>query len=205
MKVIYKAPGCAPEPRDIPNTLEELQATVGGYIETVTIATDAVIICNEEGRLQGLPHNCRIFGVDFVGPILIAGVDEDEFTDLDAGAMGALLQAQKAIQQLQHDNHVIKGFTVQQCLDVALIALHNEFHFGPKMTARFESAFLDTFMAYAQMCVDDAVDDPEIVYTKEKMDRALRAACGENIRPFEERYAIENLYFREKLKEKSHE
>ena len=26
MKVIYKAPGCAPEPRDIPNTLEELQA-----------------------------------------------------------------------------------------------------------------------------------------------------------------------------------
>lgn len=31
MKVIYKAPGCAPEPRDIPNTLEELQATVGGY------------------------------------------------------------------------------------------------------------------------------------------------------------------------------
>lgn len=62
-----------------------------------------------------------------------------------------LLQAQKAIQQLQYDNHVIKGFTVQQCLDVALIALHNEFHFGPKMTARFESAFLDTFMAYAQM------------------------------------------------------
>lgn len=36
MKVIYKAPGCAPEPRDIPNTLEELQAAVGGYIETVT-------------------------------------------------------------------------------------------------------------------------------------------------------------------------
>lgn len=27
MKVIYKAPGCQPEPRDIPNTLEELQAT----------------------------------------------------------------------------------------------------------------------------------------------------------------------------------
>ena len=92
MREIYKAPGCAPEPRDIPNTLEDLQATVGGYIETVTIASDAVIICNEEGRLHGLPHNCRVFGVDFVGPILIAGVDEDEFTDLDSGAMGALLE-----------------------------------------------------------------------------------------------------------------
>ena len=40
-----------------------------------------------------------------------------------------LLQAQKAIQQLQRDNAVAKAFTVQQCLDVALIALHNEFHF----------------------------------------------------------------------------
>ena len=35
MRVIYKAPGCAPEPRDIPNTLEDLQATVGGYIDVL--------------------------------------------------------------------------------------------------------------------------------------------------------------------------
>ena len=55
MHVIYKAPECPPEPRDIPNTLEELQATVGGYIETVTLAADTAIICNEEGRLLGLP------------------------------------------------------------------------------------------------------------------------------------------------------
>ena len=58
----------------------------------MTIASDAVIICNEEGRLRGLQHNCRIFFLDFVGPILIAGVDEDEFTYLDSGAMGALLE-----------------------------------------------------------------------------------------------------------------
>ena len=82
MHVIYKAPGCAPEPRDIPNTLEELQAAVGGYIETVTFATDAAVICNEEGRLLGLPHNVRFLGVDFVGPILIVGVDGEEFADL---------------------------------------------------------------------------------------------------------------------------
>ena len=91
MHVIYKAPGRPPEPRDIPNTLEELQGTVGGYIETVTLAADAAIICNEEGRLLGLPYNCRFFGVDFVGPILVVGVDGDEFTDLDPAAMGMLL------------------------------------------------------------------------------------------------------------------
>lgn len=113
-----------------------------------------------------------------------------------------LLQAQKAIAELRRNLDIIKGFTVQQCLDVALIALHNEFHFGPKMNGRFEAAFLETFMAYAQMCIDDAADDPEIAYTKVKMDRALQAACGDDIRPFEERYALENLYFRDKLKEK---
>lgn len=91
MHVIYKAPGCPPEPRDIPNTLGELQGTVGGYIETVTLAADAAIICNEEGRLLGLPYNCRFFGIDFVGPILVVGVDGDEFTDLDPAAMGMLL------------------------------------------------------------------------------------------------------------------
>lgn len=64
MKAIRKKPGCAPELIDIDNTLKALQAEVGGYIETVTITSDAVIICNEEGRILGLPYNCRFVGVD---------------------------------------------------------------------------------------------------------------------------------------------
>ena len=54
MKAIRKKPGCAPELIDIDNTLKALQAEVDGYIETVTIASDAVVICNEEGRLRGM-------------------------------------------------------------------------------------------------------------------------------------------------------
>lgn len=92
MKVIYKAPGCAPELRDIPNTLEELQASVGGYIETVTFASDAVVICNEEGRLMGLPHNCVFLGVDFVGPILIVGQAGGEFCDLAPEVAGMIMR-----------------------------------------------------------------------------------------------------------------
>ena len=82
MTAIYKAPGQKPEIIDIPNTLEALQEKVGGHIETVPFATDARIVCNEEGRLLGLPGNCCLLGVHFVGPILIVGVDGDEFTDL---------------------------------------------------------------------------------------------------------------------------
>ena len=48
----------------------------------MTFATDAAIICNEEGRLMGLPYNCNLLGVSFVGPILIVGVDGEEFTGL---------------------------------------------------------------------------------------------------------------------------
>ena len=98
MKVVYKAPGAAPEIRDIPNTLKELQETVGGYIETVTIATDAVIICNEEGRLLGLPHNFRFCGIDLCGPILIAGYSGDEFTSLSSETAGIVMRGLMSLQ-----------------------------------------------------------------------------------------------------------
>lgn len=70
MTVVYKEPGCAPEVREIGNTLRDFQTCVGGYIETITLATDAVIICNEEGRLMGLPHNCIFVEWSFAGPSL---------------------------------------------------------------------------------------------------------------------------------------
>lgn len=66
----------------VSNTLENLQRFVGGYIETVSLFKDACVICNEEGRLKGLPYNTKIFGVDFVGDILLVGVKDDEFCDL---------------------------------------------------------------------------------------------------------------------------
>lgn len=87
MQVICKSPGRPPVVAQVKNTLEALQQAVGGPIETVTLARDAVIICNEEGRLMGLPHNCRFLGIDFVGTILVVGVDGDEFSGLsDADA-----------------------------------------------------------------------------------------------------------------------
>lgn len=82
MKAIRKKTGCAPEVIEVENILEALQDEVGGYIETVTIASDAVVICNEEGVLLGMPYNCRFLGVDFVGPILVVGRNKDEFCDV---------------------------------------------------------------------------------------------------------------------------
>lgn len=116
-----------------------------------------------------------------------------------------LLNAQKEIVRLRTGVEVMKGFTLQQSLDMAQIALNRAFSFGPKRNKAFEeAAFKATFREYAQLCVDDGTDDPEIIYTKEKVDRALRIACGEEIKPFDERYALENLYFRDQLREDKH-
>lgn len=93
INVITKKPGGRPVSVWITPTLENLQAYVGGYIETVKLAKDLVIICNEEGRLLGLPTNCTICGVEFVGDIIIAGVAGEEFTHipLPFAAMKALI------------------------------------------------------------------------------------------------------------------
>ena len=82
MRALYKTP-TDPGFREIivPNELKPLQELVGGYIESVTMAEDAAILCNEEGKVIGMPYNCEYLGIVFNGPILIVGVDGDEFTD----------------------------------------------------------------------------------------------------------------------------
>lgn len=85
IKVIIKEPGTKPRCVNISASLENLQKTVGGYIETVTIESDMVVICDEEGRIKGKERCCNICGVDFVGTVILAGVDGEEFCDLPVG------------------------------------------------------------------------------------------------------------------------
>lgn len=83
--VIMKEPGksAVVEPL-FENTLESFQAAVGGYIEAVTVAQDLCIICNETGRIDGLPYNCNVLGFDFYGPILAVGVRGADFGSIRA-------------------------------------------------------------------------------------------------------------------------
>ena len=83
MIVLKKEPGKEPVLTAVENTLSALQEAVDGYIETVTMADDFVVICNEEGCIQSLPYNCTLLGdIDLYGTILIAGMKDDEFTDV---------------------------------------------------------------------------------------------------------------------------
>lgn len=67
----------------VENELEALQREVGGYIETLTLFEEVVLIMDEEGRLKGKEPSCICLGHIICGDCIIAGVDGDQFADLD--------------------------------------------------------------------------------------------------------------------------
>lgn len=59
--------------------LENLQKTVGGYIEAVQVSNDAVILCNEEALLTDTKYNVTVGGIQLFGPIILVGQQGEEF------------------------------------------------------------------------------------------------------------------------------
>lgn len=87
IQVLKIVPGQAPEAVTMSNTLEAFQAAVGGYIETVGLDANAVLVCNEEGKLAGLPANRQVGGDTIAGTFLIVGAEDGDFCSLsDADA-----------------------------------------------------------------------------------------------------------------------
>ncbi len=82
ISVLIIEPKKAPYVKKVKNDLYSLQQIVGGYIETVTIADNVCVVCNEDGRLMGLSDNCIICGVNFCGTVFICSVEGDEFCDV---------------------------------------------------------------------------------------------------------------------------
>ena len=77
LKSLLIKPNELPEIVEIDNTLEAKQELVGGYIECTYLPNDdnVVLICNEEGKINGMKLN-RDIGHDIIaGPFLIVGDD----------------------------------------------------------------------------------------------------------------------------------
>lgn len=74
LRVLYKKVGMPPEIKVIEDTLEAKQELVNGLIEVVPYE-DALIICNEEGKLINMPANV-VFDYDYIaGNMLLVGDD----------------------------------------------------------------------------------------------------------------------------------
>lgn len=64
MRVLLVEPGKAPRTAEIGDTLEAMQAVVGGPIQAVYPFREPVaLVCHEEGKLLGLPPN-RVLRLD---------------------------------------------------------------------------------------------------------------------------------------------
>ena len=79
-------------------------------------------------------------------------------------------------------------FTIQQCEDMALITLGQDFGFGEKRAAEFLERFRETFEAYASLCLENAKGDANMDYTKGCIDRELERIMGSAFQPWEVRY-----------------
>ncbi len=84
IQVLKIVPGQAPETVTMPDTLEAFQTAVGGYIEAVGLDANVVLVCNEEGKLMGLPANRELNGDIIAGTFLIAGAEDGDFCSLSA-------------------------------------------------------------------------------------------------------------------------
>ena len=82
-----------PKEIDLDNTLEAMQNFVGGLIECITLSdtgSEVTLVCNDEGKLLGLPLNRPLWdGADVLaGPGFLAGCDnEGNLTSLPQSAM----------------------------------------------------------------------------------------------------------------------
>lgn len=63
-------------------TLENLQKTVGGYIEPYPLGDGLVMLCDEEGKIKGYEPNLWIGQELIVGTVIICGVSGEEFNDI---------------------------------------------------------------------------------------------------------------------------
>ena len=111
MKVLLINPGAAPQVLEIEHSLKNMQELVGGTIEAIYPFEDTVaLVCNDEGKLLGLPLNRAVRDpatgqvLDIIaGTFFICGLSEDDFASLSDE------QIQRYIQIFRHPEAFIQS------------------------------------------------------------------------------------------------
>lgn len=90
MTVLVVEPMKEPYIKDIGTDLKSMQSAVDGDIQAIYPYDDLVaIVCNEEGKINGLPLNRAVYDEDktmidiIAGTFLVTGLTEDNFGSLD--------------------------------------------------------------------------------------------------------------------------
>ena len=119
MTVLVIEPKKEPYVKTIPSGLESLQREVGGYIEAVYPFSDPVaLICNEEGKLEGLALNRGIYDdaerlYDIVcGTMLVVGLGEDNFSSLSPDLLEKYMDYYKQPEMFIRVNDEMRAYPI---------------------------------------------------------------------------------------------
>ena len=108
IRVVLLEPGKLARVADIDSSLEGLQKTVNGLIEAAyPFEEEVCIICNEEGKLNGMPLNrairCEGQITDIIaGPCFVCSCDKASFGRLTEA------QQQKYLKMFKYPEHFLK-------------------------------------------------------------------------------------------------
>lgn len=87
MNVLLVRPGETPREMEIDGTLESMQKLVGGYIECAYYFPEVILVCNDEGLINGMPFN-RVVWRDgqamaaIHGPFFLCESDGEKFASI---------------------------------------------------------------------------------------------------------------------------
>lgn len=89
MKVLIVEPGKYPREAEITGDLKSMQEIVGGTMQAVYPWKDrAALVCNDEGKLMGLPLNRSLEDYDIIaGTFFICGLGKENFCSLTEAQM----------------------------------------------------------------------------------------------------------------------
>ena len=83
IRILKIEPQNLPYKKEIANDLEGIQGEVEGLFECIYLEDNCILVCNEEGKLNGMELNRRVGNDIIAGPFFIVGDSQDgEFVSL---------------------------------------------------------------------------------------------------------------------------
>ena len=83
IRILKVEPQKLPYEKEISNDLEGIQSEVEGLFECIYLDDNCILVCNDEGKLNGMELNRRVCNDIIAGPFFIVGDSQDgEFISL---------------------------------------------------------------------------------------------------------------------------
>lgn len=116
IKVVLLEPNKLARVAEIGTSLEDLQKIVGGCIETFyPFEDDICIVCNDEGKINGMPLNRGVYEKDntlidiLAGPVFICDCSTPSFKSLPKEKLDKYMKLFKYPERFIRVNDEIKG------------------------------------------------------------------------------------------------